>query len=152
MTNDSLAEFLKKADLSVNEDKVRLSKITVSFTVTDKTVLLVADHPAKASLLLAPESDYTQQADKIGVSEESKIGQGDFDERYVIRDPDDKAATVLTSDVVATITALEPFVELEMSSKQFRLLLEDINEEQVLHRLQKLESLVALTGATDRLR
>ena len=84
----------------------------------------MANKTPKAPLLLAPESDYTNKADQIGVSEESKIGESDFDKRYVIRDPDGKAGTVLTSDVISAVEALEPFVELELTRKHYRLLKE----------------------------
>ena len=140
MTNETLTNHLKEQGLDPAESGI-------SYQVNPKSVLFVVSRPAKAALLLAPESDYTQSADKIGVSQESKIGQSDFDQRYVIRDPDGQAESVLSEEVISAVEALEPFVELEMSKKQYRLLKEGLDESQASETIKRLEKLVGLTTA-----
>ena len=139
MTNETLTNHLKEQGLNPAESGI-------SFQVSPKSVLFVVSRPAKAALLLAPESDYTQSADQLGVSQESKIGQSDFDQRYVIRDPDGQAGAVLNDDVISAVEALEPFVELEMSKKQYRLLKEGLDEQQASETIKQLEKLVGLTS------
>ena len=140
MTNESLTNHLKEKGINPSDS-------AISFQVSSKSVLFVVSKPAKASLLLAPESDYTHSADELGVSQESKIGQSDFDQRYVIRDPDGQAGDVLNDEVISAVEALEPFVELEMSKKQYRLLKEGLDEQQASDTIKQLEKLVGLTTA-----
>jgi hypothetical protein len=138
MTNETLTQRLKDEGIELDD--------SLSFQMEGANVLFVANKPAKADLLLAPESQYTHQADAIGVSKEAKIGESDFDARFVIRDPDGAAGTVLTPEVIAAVEALEPFIELQMSKKRYRLLKEGLNEAQALDALRGLEKLVALTS------
>lgn len=147
MTNESLKEYLNQQGLKANGEGVfTLEDLSFSCQVNGKNVLFVANKSARANLLLAPESDYTQQADQIGVSEESKIGCSDFDQRFVIRDPEGQAESVLTDEVVSKVLEMEPFVELEMNRKQYRLLKEGLNEEQALEAVKGLKELVSLTS------
>jgi hypothetical protein len=146
MTNESLRESLKSEGFTSEGDgEVTLAGCTLSFQVNGKSVLFVANKPARAELLLAPESEYTHSADKLGVSQESKIGESDFDDRYVIRDPEGQAGSVLTTEVIAAVEALEPFVELQLSKKQYRLLKEGLDESEAVKAIRKLEELVGLT-------
>lgn len=148
MTNESLKERLKNEGLTPDsEGDVKLADCSLSVQVSGKSVLFVAKKSAKAELLLAPESDYTHQADQMGVSQESKIGESEFDDRYVIRDPDGQASSVLTADVIAAVEALEPFVELQLSKRQYRLLKEGLDEGQAVKAIRDLEKLVGLTSS-----
>lgn len=145
MTNETFSKYLNDQGLSTEGNQVTMSGLRVSFQVQGEKTLFVAACPAKAGILLAPESHYTQQADKIGVSAESKIGEGDFDARYVIRDPDGKASQILSAEVVKSVEALEPFIELEMTPKQYRLLKSVSDEQQAMAAIKGLQAVVELT-------
>lgn len=146
MTNESFSKYLEQQSLPIGGDlRIKLDDFSLSFQIGEPNSLFVAHLPAKANLLLAPESAYTQTADKIGVSGESKIGQDDFDARYVIRDPQGLASSVLTTEVVSAVQALEPFIELELTGKQYRLLKQIDDEEQGLDLIRRFQQLVELT-------
>ncbi|MFA5504188.1 MAG: hypothetical protein WC423_02105 [Vulcanimicrobiota bacterium] len=146
MTNESLINHLNEQGLTADAGQVAVADYSVSFQVNPRNTLFVVNHPASAVLLIAPESDYTQSADQLGVSEESKIGHSDFDDRYVIRDPEGRAGSVLKPEVISAVQALEPFVELELNSKQYRLLKEGLDEKQALETIRALQQLVKLTS------
>lgn len=115
--------------------------LKLTYEVSASSLLLVLHQGAPAQLLLAPESDYTRKADSLGVSEESKIGSSDFDQKYVIRDTRGKAKDVLTAEVLSLVEALEPFVELELCDDMIRLLKKPEDEKVALDALETLAKL-----------
>ena len=123
------------------ENGVTLQDLKLTFEASASSLLLVAHRGAPAALLLAPESDYTRSADSLGVSDESKIGSSDFDQKYVIRDTGGKAKQLLTPEVVALVEQMEPFTELELADDMIRLLKRPTDEAKAL---QDLESLARL--------
>lgn len=118
---DSLASL---SEVEVEDDN-RVSYQGLSFFLDipqGRKLLIVAQAKPGYRILLSPESDYTRRADELGVSDETKIGRSEFDTRYVIRDEEKKADAMLTEDVISLITELEPFVELELTRREYRLL------------------------------
>lgn len=146
MNSQSILEYLKKNNHPVQDDTLEFEGLKISLRGDAQEILLVVGQGARASLLLAPESNYTRQADKLGVSGESKIGRSDFDDRYVIRDPDHQAGQILSDPFIAAVVALEPFTELELSKKQYRLLKTYSSAESVERDLQALAEVVRLSS------
>lgn len=126
---------------------VRYKNLKFSLNLTPSSVLIVCQVPASASLLVAPESDYTRAADSLGVSDESKIASASFNEKYVIRDPDGQAQQMLTNEVANLVESLDPFVELEWTKENYRLLKSPTSEDQVLEDLAILSEIVTKTKA-----
>ena len=111
MTNQTFADALAHVSGTIQDGDraVTYQGERFSYEVSATSLLLVAHKGSAVPLLLAPESDYTRQADELGVSEESKIGTADFDEKYVIRDTTGKAKEFLTAETRTLIEALAPF-------------------------------------------
>ena len=143
MTNQSLTDALaQESDITPEGEKSVLCQGTrMTYEVGPTSVLLVAHQGSEVPLLLAPESDYTRQADKIGVSEESKIGTDEFDQKYVIRDTLNQAQRLLTEPVCELVEALEPFVELEFCDDMLRLLKNPSDHAGVVTDLKRLARL-----------
>lgn len=120
--------------------------LKVTYDATPGSLLLVAHQGSRVPLLVAPESDYTRQADSLGVSEESKIGFSDFDQKYVVRDGTGKAKSVLTSEVLTLVEAMEPFTELELCDDMVRLLKKPGDETTALKDVESLASLCKYVG------
>jgi hypothetical protein len=125
---------------------LKYQDLKLTFDVSSSSMLLVAHQGAPASLLLAPESDYTRHAESLGVSDESKIGSAAFDQKYVIRDTGGKAKDILTSEVVALVEALEPFTELELCDDMIRLLKKPSDESTAVKDLETLARLTQTVG------
>jgi hypothetical protein len=122
------------------------NNLKLTFKVSSSSLLLVAHQGAPATMLLAPESDYTRKAESLGVSDESKIGSSAFDQKYVIRDTGGKAKDLLTPQVVAMVEALEPFTELELCDDMIRLLKKPSDEASAVQDLEILAKLSQAFG------
>lgn len=146
MTNETFAKAVEAhSDMSADGNRgLTYQGLELTYDISPSSMLLVVHQGTSAQLLLAPESDYTRQADSLGVSEESKIGSSEFDGRYVIRDAHGKAKEVLTPDVVALVEELAPFVELELLDDMIRLLKKPVDEKAAL---ESIEALVRLSQA-----
>ena len=83
-------------------------------------LLVVVRTPPRDKLRLCEESGVSQELDKLGLADEEKCGDQHLDDRYVVRGNTE----LLTPDVKEAIRALEPFVELELASREYRLLKE----------------------------
>ncbi len=115
MTIEELLAALPNDDFQRVDDQTITHQGYSFFSLPQgRHLLVVGQAQPSAPLLLSPESDYTRQADSLGVSRESKIGRGEFDDRYVIRDETRAADRLLTDSVINLVTGLEPFVELEV--------------------------------------
>jgi len=89
----------------------------------DRQWLVVLQARPAARLRLSAESDFTKQLDKMGISDETKIGDPQLDDHYVIRAESQEAKEMLAnSEVRGALTALAPFVELELTHKEYRLI------------------------------
>ena len=145
MTNQTFADALAHVSGTIQDGDraVTYQGERFSYEVSATSLLLVAHKGSAVPLLLAPESDYTRQADELGVSEESKIGTADFDEKYVIRDTTGKAKEFLTAETRTLIEALAPFVELEFCDDIVRLLKKPDSNSKAVEDLKSLAALVA---------
>lgn len=93
----------------------------------DKQWLVVLQARPAARLRLSAESDFTKQLDKMGISDETKIGDPQLDDHYVIRAETQEAKEMLANPTVRqALTALAPFVELELTHKEYRLIKDGI--------------------------
>lgn len=85
--------------------------------------LVVLQATPAARLRLSAESDFTKQLDKMGFSDETKLGDPLLDDHYVIRAETSEAREILTNPIVRqALAALAPFVELELTHKEYRLI------------------------------
>lgn len=144
MTNQSFADALAQEAgvISDGDRSVTFQSLRFTYEVNPTNILLVAHQGSKVPVLLAPESDYTRQADELGVSEESKIGTASFDQKYVIRDTTGGAKELLTSSIQEQVESLAPFVELEFCDDMVRLLKKADSHATAVEDLKKLATLV----------
>lgn len=148
MTTESLLQELAKTDgFSVADQTATFEDIPFLVSLRDGKLLTVAKLKPKGPLLLSPESDYTRSADRLGLSQESKVGQADFDDAFVIRDPDNRADELLSTEVRALVLALGSFFELEFTNKEYRLLKQaPATASEVVDDILLLAGLVRLTS------
>ncbi|MBN9417044.1 MAG: hypothetical protein J0I12_16485 [Candidatus Eremiobacteraeota bacterium] len=89
--------------------------------------LVVLQARPAARLRLSAESDFSKQLDKMGISDETKIGDPQLDDNYVIRAESQEARELLArQEVLSALTALAPFLELELTHKEYRLIKDDM--------------------------
>lgn len=147
---DSVKKHLEEQGLKVDgEGRVKVSASEFTLHDSGEALLIVGHEGARANLLLAPESDYTREADEIGVSDESKVGESNFDDHFVIRDPDSEAEEFLTEEVRSAVEKLLPFVELEFNRRHYRLLIPASRQNEVKDVLQNLAELIGKTRLAD---
>ena len=85
----------------------------------DQLVIIVRTAP-KDRLRLCEESSLSQDLERLGLSDEEKSGDAKLDERYVVRGN----PALLTGPVKDALQKLEPFLEFEMTAREYRLLKE----------------------------
>jgi hypothetical protein len=84
-------------------------------------VVLAVAPPCR--LRLSAESDLTKQVDSMGFSDENKVGEPSLDDAFVIRAETSEAQALLQdANVVQLLQKLAPFVELELTHKEYRLI------------------------------
>ncbi|MFN8611553.1 MAG: hypothetical protein U0931_28675 [Vulcanimicrobiota bacterium] len=114
--------------------------------------LVVLHARPSARLRLSAESDYTKQLDKMGISDETKIGDPHLDDNYVIRAETAEAKEILGNPVVRKALAdLDPFLELELTHKEYRLIKDGLQPTpQALETLlSQLHDLIKATQAPE---
>lgn len=114
--------------------------------------LVVLQARPAARLRLSAESDFTKQLDKMGISDETKLGDPQLDDNYVIRAETPEAKELLARTEVRTaLTALAPFLELELTHKEYRLIKDDIEPtpQAIESFLAPLHQLVEATRAPE---
>lgn len=90
--------------------------------------LIVLQAPPICRLRLSAESDLTKKLDQMGLSNEHKVGQADLDEQYVIRAESQEAKDLLQdAPFREALQALEPFLELELTHKEYRLIKDGVS-------------------------
>jgi hypothetical protein len=78
-------------------------------------------------LRLSQESELTKQLDRLGFSDEDKVGNPSVDEAYVIRAESAQAQELLRQpEIHELIQQLTPFLELEFTQKEYRLIKDGI--------------------------
>lgn len=106
--------------------EARLEGNGVNFHLTfvpEGKLLIVARAQPSHKLLICAESNLTQEMDKLGVSGELKVGRPEFDGRYVVKNATlEEARATLTDEFIDTLRGLEPWVEFEMTGREYRLL------------------------------
>ncbi|HNY12740.1 MAG TPA: hypothetical protein PKK26_14210, partial [Candidatus Wallbacteria bacterium] len=74
-------------------------------------------------ILIRPENVVSKLLDKINLSPEVKIGHAEFDAKYIIQNvSEENAKKTLGENFRRVIKNLEPFIEFEMTGKEYRLL------------------------------
>jgi len=106
-------------------------------------LLLVVSTPPRATLRLCEESALSQDLEKLGLADEEKCGDPLLDERYVVRGNSE----LLTAEVKEAIRGLEPFVELELTAREYRLL-KEFPAEDLAAAEQAADGLVRLVALT----
>ncbi len=93
----------------------------------DKQWLIVLQATPACRLCLSAESEFTKKLDSLGLSNETKIGDQVLDETYVIRAENEAAQTLLKHPKVQeALRQMSPFVELELTHKEYRLILDGL--------------------------
>lgn len=104
--------------------------------VPEGKLLVVARALPRHKMLISEESTLTQQMDALGVSGEIKIGRPEFDGRYVVKNATvEEARATLNDDFVDTLRGLEPWIEFEMTGRDYRLL-KTVDAQYAADRLQ----------------
>lgn len=101
-------------------------------------------------LLIRPENVVSKLLDKINLSPEVKIGDAEFDASYIIQNvSEDNAKKTIGENFRRIIKGLEPFVEFEMTGKEYRLLKPvDITSSYTPEKaVQDLDALIDLVDA-----
>ncbi|MBS2035210.1 hypothetical protein JST97_09485 [bacterium] len=114
--------------------------------------LVVLHARPAARLRLSAESDYTKQLDKMGISDETKVGDPHLDDNYVIRAETPEAKEMLANpDVRKALASLDPFLELELTHKEYRLIKDGLQPTpQALETLlEELHNLIKATQAPE---
>jgi len=118
----------------------------------EKQWLIVLQARPAARLRLSAESDYTKQLDKMGFSDETKVGDPHLDDHYVIRAESAEAKELLANpEVRKALSALDPFLELELTHKEYRLIKDGLQPTpQAIERLlSPLHDLIKATQAPE---
>lgn len=147
MSQALIDQISQHSDVHSTPQGVEVDNVSFTLQTSGSRLLVVAPQRPGARILLSPESDYTRSADQIGVSAEAKVGQAEFDARYVVRDEDGKASALLNDEVRQIVTSLEPFTELELGAREYRLLTSPENADVLAANLKSLARLVTLTRA-----
>lgn len=118
----------------------------------EKQWLIVLQAAPLCRLRLSAESDLTKKLDQMGFADENKIGDAKLDNHYVIRAESAEAQALLAeAKVNQAIHALTPFLELELTHKEYRLIKDDVapTPQAIEALLAPLVQLVALTLAPE---
>lgn len=110
--------------------------------------LFVLQAPPQCRLRLSAESDLTRKLDQMGFADEVKVGHTQLDDLYVIRaESPESQALIARPEIQALVHELSPFVELELTHKEYRLIQEVARPE--VERFEKtLETLRRLVQAS----
>ena len=115
----------------------------------DRQLLIVVRSAPAFRVRLSTESEFSKKVDQLGISDEVKLGDPQLDDSYVIRagEPDQIGAQ-LTPEARSLIARLGPFVELDLTAREYRLLKEipDSEESVLTSTLDTLVDLVKLTS------
>jgi hypothetical protein len=96
--------------------------------LADGQWLIVLTAKPQCALRLSPESDLTKQLDSMGISDEHKTGLPHLDDQFVIRADSDAARQLLQQpEVLNHVRELAPFVELELTAREYRLIKDGLN-------------------------
>lgn len=91
--------------------------------LSDTQWLIVLQARPACRLRLSAESELTKKLDSLGISDECKIGDAQLDDNYVIRADSQEARELLQqSEVRQALHQLTPFLELELTHKEYRLI------------------------------
>lgn len=92
----------------------------------DHQWLVVLRATPACRMRLSAESDLTKKLDSMGLSNEIKIGDHQLDEAYLIRAESAEARALLEQpEVRQALHQLSPFLELELTSNEYRLIREE---------------------------
>lgn len=96
--------------------------------LSEQQWLIVLQARPACRLRLSAESEYTKKLDSMGISDECKIGDPQLDDNYVIRADSEEARQLLQqSDVLSALHQLTPFLELEFTHKEYRLIKDGVS-------------------------
>lgn len=96
--------------------------LSLSVLSDSQWLIVLQAHPS-CRLRLSAESDLTKELDRLGLSDEVKLGDPVLDEAYLVRAESSEARELLTHpELRGLILKLHPFVELELTYKEYRLI------------------------------
>ncbi|GMU52786.1 MAG: hypothetical protein AMXMBFR33_19320 [Candidatus Xenobia bacterium] len=117
--------------------------------VPEGKLLIVARARPRHKLLVCAESHLTQHLDQLGISGEIKLGRPEFDQRYVLKNATvEEARATLDDEFVDTLRGLEPWMEFEMTAREYRLLKvvdAEYSAERLNSDLKRMAKLVAVS-------
>lgn len=151
-TQRFLEDLAEEVGGTVQGERVRFSlggfSGSVEFVSEDRLLMVVDALPCHR-LLLTPETDVTQELHRLGIPHEIEIGVPEVDARYVIKNaPQEKARTILGPEFLQALRELEPFDELEMGNRNYRLLKARVDTYDAEHAARDLDQLVHVVELT----
>lgn len=88
--------------------------------IIDTEFLMEVNTPPPHRLLVCPETMVSKLMDKAGLSAEVKIGDKEFDKKYLIQYAKQAIAEkLLGEEVRKLLTEMEPFIKFEMTNKEY---------------------------------
>lgn len=92
-------------------------------------VLIVLKATPSLKLRLSHESDLTRKLDQMGISDEAKTGDKEFDDDFLVTsEAPERLGEVVTAEFRAKIRQLAPFLEFEMTGREYRMLTSQTNK------------------------
>lgn len=111
----------------------------------DRQLFIVVSVQPDFKLRLSAESPLSKKIDQLGISNETRLGDNELDENFVVRTEN---ATRVAPDVCHLLKQLAPFVEYEQTGREYRLLKEGIEDSTGLQKtLETLSALVEQTAS-----
>lgn len=86
-------------------------------------ILLEVNMAPPCRLLLRPENIVSKLLDKVNLSAEVKIGDAEFDAKYIVQNlTEDDAKKILNDKFKKTLDTLTPFLSFEMTNNEYKLI------------------------------
>lgn len=155
-THDLLQAVASSTGGGLEGDQLRLTRRGVGIllaAITDDLWMTAIEAAPVQRLLLTLETGVTQALERLEIPHELTLGIPALDARYVIKgaDPDASRALLQDPETLRRIHALEPFTELELGYRSYRLVralpTSGWTPEQLLASLDPLLDLVEQTRA-----
>ncbi len=110
-------------------------------------LLVVVPSAPRQRLLISPVSAVTKEFDALGLSGRFSTGLKEFDDKFVVRSQScEEEARALVADVVEPLKRLEPLIELELTSREYRLLKPPT--ESAIHVREAFDALLDIVSKT----
>ena len=135
------------------QDTIKLRGYDILIDIpTGSYLLLAVGVKPRHKLLISPSSEVTKQLDALGIGKPLRSGQREFDDKYVVRtDVDSALAHRTLQKLMKPLSSLGSFIELELTNRDYRLLLAPPeNLDQVVSDLKALTRVIDATECSKR--